>query len=305
MSATLFNPFRKEKWLAYVHLTRFDRPVGIELVLWSTLWAVFLAGLDLGRLPPWHVVLIFSLGATLMRGAGCAINDFADRKVDGHVTRTKHRPLADGRLTAKEAVWAFLVLSWISGALLIFLPIQVFYWSFGAVALAFIYPFMKRFTHLPQFFLAMAFGWAIPMAYVAVSAEILEKGSTNIWCWLLFVGYMAWTVAYDTQYAMADREDDIKIGVKSTAILFGNYDVFIISLLQAVFLACLAGVFWHYFGLLSIISLLPLILMFVYQNKLCRTYLPTNCTKAFLHNVWVGRYVFVVIVILVWLKFKF
>lgn len=152
MSATLFNPFRKEKWLAYVHLTRFDRPVGIELVLWSTLWAVFLAGLDLGRLPPWHVVLIFSLGATLMRGAGCAINDFADRKVDGHVTRTKHRPLADGRLTAKEAVWAFLVLSWISGALLIFLPIQVFYWSFGAVALAFIYPFMKRFTHLPQFF---------------------------------------------------------------------------------------------------------------------------------------------------------
>lgn len=305
MSATLFNPFRKEKWLAYVHLTRFDRPVGIELVLWSTLWAVFLAGLDLGRLPPWHVVLIFSLGATLMRGAGCAINDFADRKVDGHVTRTKHRPLADGRLTAKEAVWAFLILSWISGALLIFLPIQVFYWSFGAVALAFIYPFMKRFTHLPQFFLAMAFGWAIPMAYVAVSAEILEKGSTNIWCWLLFVGYMAWTVAYDTQYAMADREDDIKIGVKSTAILFGNYDVFIISLLQAVFLACLAGVFWHYFGLLSIISLLPLILMFVYQNKLCRTYLPTNCTKAFLHNVWVGRYVFVVIVMLVWLKLKF
>lgn len=305
MSATLFNPFRKEKWLAYVHLTRFDRPVGIELVLWSTLWAVFLAGLDLGRLPPWHVVLIFSLGATLMRGAGCAINDFADRKVDGHVTRTKHRPLADGRLTAKEAVWAFLILSWISGALLIFLPIQVFYWSFGAVALAFIYPFMKRFTHLPQFFLAMAFGWAIPMAYVAVSAEILEKGSTNIWCWLLFVGYMAWTVAYDTQYAMADREDDIKIGVKSTAILFGNYDVFIISLLQAVFLACLAGVFWHYFGLLSIISLLPVILMFFYQNKLCKTYIPTNCTKAFLHNVWVGRYVFVVIVILVWLKLKF
>lgn len=302
MSATLFNPFRKEKWLAYVHLTRFDRPVGIELVLWSTLWAVFLAGLDLGRLPPWHVVLIFSLGATLMRGAGCAINDFADRKVDGHVTRTKHRPLADGRLTAKEAVWAFLVLSWISGALLIFLPIQVFYWSFGAVALAFIYPFMKRFTHLPQFFLAMAFGWAIPMAYVAVSAEILEKGSTNIWCWLLFVGYMAWTVAYDTQYAMADREDDIKIGVKSTAILFGNYDVFIISLLQAVFLACLAGVFWHYFGLLSIISLLPLILMFVYQNKLCRTYLPTNCTKAFLHNVWVGRYVLAVIIGFVLLK---
>lgn len=292
----------QEKLLAYVHLTRFDRPVGIELVLWSSLWAVFLAGQDFGKFPPWVVIITFTLGASLMRGAGCAINDFADRKVDGHVTRTKHRPLADGRLTGKEAVWAFLILSWISCALLIFLPVQVFYWSFGAAALAFVYPFMKRFTHLPQFFLAMAFGWAIPMAYVAVSASFTGQGITNIWCWLLFVGYMAWTVAYDTQYAMADRDDDIKIGVKSTAILFGKYDVLIVSLLQAVFLLCLAGVFLHYFGLLSILSLIPLIFMFFYQNKLCKTYVPTNCTKAFLHNVWVGRYVLVVIIVFVFLK---
>lgn len=293
---TVANLSFKDKLQAYIHLTRFDRPVGIELVLWSCLWAVFLAGQDFGKFPPWVVIITFTLGASLMRGAGCAINDFADRKVDGHVTRTKHRPLADGRLSGKEAVWAFLILSWISCALLIFLPIQVFYWSFGAVALAFVYPFMKRFTHLPQFFLAMAFGWAIPMAYVAVSAIFTGQGTTNIWCWLLFVGYMAWTVAYDTQYAMADRDDDIKIGVKSTAILFGKYDVLIISLLQMVFLLCLAGVFYHYFGLLSIISLMPLIMMFFYQNKLCKTYIPTNCTKAFLHNVWVGRYVLVVII---------
>ncbi|ELA09664.1 4-hydroxybenzoate polyprenyltransferase [Moraxella macacae 0408225] len=301
MSTTLFAPFNKEKCLAYVHLTRFDRPVGIELVLWSTLWAVFLAALDFNQLPPWHVVVIFSLGATLMRGAGCAINDFADRKVDGQVWRTKNRPLADGRLRAKEAVWAFLVLSWISAALLIFLPIDVFYWSFGAVALAFVYPFMKRITHLPQFVLAMAFGWAIPMAYVAVSAELFT-GSTNVWCWLLFAGYMAWTVAYDTQYAMADRHDDVKIGIKSTAILFGKYDVFIISLLQGFFLLCLAGVFWHYFGAMALLTLLPVIAMFVYQNKKCLTYQPVRCFEAFLHNVWVGRYVFVIIVILALLK---
>lgn len=299
---TVANLSFKDKLQAYIHLTRFDRPVGIELVLWSCLWAVFLAGQDFGKFPPWVVIITFTLGASLMRGAGCAINDFADRKVDGHVTRTKHRPLADGRLSGKEAVWAFLILSWISCALLIFLPIQVFYWSFGAVALAFVYPFMKRFTHLPQFFLAMAFGWAIPMAYVAVSAIFTGQGITNIWCWLLFVGYMAWTVAYDTQYAMADRDDDIKIGVKSTAILFGKYDVLIISLLQMVFLLCLAGVFYHYFGLLSIISLMPLIMMFFYQNKLCKTYIPTNCTKAFLHNVWVGRYVLLLIVIFSWIK---
>lgn len=290
----------KDKVRAYIHLTRFDRPVGIELVLWATLWAVFLAGLEFGRLPPWVVVITFTLGACLMRGAGCAINDFADRKVDGHVARTKGRPLADGRLTGKEAVWAFLILSWISCALLIFLPIQVFYWSFGAVVLAFIYPFMKRFHHLPQVFLAAAFGWAIPMAYVAVSSILAGEASTNVWCWLLFVGYMCWTVAYDTQYAMTDREDDLKIGVKSTAILFGKHDILIISLLQAIFVISLAVVFWHYFGVLSILTLLPLPILFVKQNQKCKIYDRQLCFQAFLDNVWVGRYVFAVIVLLCW-----
>jgi 4-hydroxybenzoate polyprenyltransferase len=287
----------KDKLEAYIHLTRFDKPVGIELVFWSTLWAVFLAAHEYGQLPPWHVVVIFALGATLMRAAGCAINDFADRKVDGHVARTKGRPLADGRLSSKEAVWTFLILSWISASLLVFLPLDVFIWSFGAVSLAFIYPFMKRFTHLPQVFLAAAFGWAIPMAYVAVSQVLTGQTQVDGWCWLLFVGYMCWTVAYDTQYAMADREDDLKIGVKSTAILFGRYDVVIISGLQAVFLVCLAGVFWHYFGTAAALSLLPVIYLFYQQNKKCLTYNRALCFEAFLDNVWVGRYVFVLIVV--------
>lgn len=290
--------FTPEKIQALIHLTRFDKPVGIELVFWSTLWAVFLSAVGFGRLPPWHIVVIFALGATLMRAAGCAINDFADRKVDGHVARTKGRPLADGRLTGREAVWTFLILSWISCALLIFLPVQVFLWSFGAVALAFVYPFMKRFHHLPQVFLAATFGWAIPMAYVAVSTVLTGQTLVDGWCWLLFVGYMCWTVAYDTQYAMADREDDLKIGVKSTAILFGKYDVLIISALQAVFLVCLAGVFWHYFGVLSVLTLLPITVMFYQQNKKCLTYDRQACFKAFLDNVWVGRYVFAVIIVL-------
>lgn len=306
----------QKKLRAYIHLTRLDKPVGIELLLWPTLWAVFLAALGAGSdvvtdsstlnmnysspailfpsLPSEKVLIIFALGAILMRSAGCAINDFADRKVDGAVARTKGRPLADGRLSGREAVGAFLVLSVVSCGLLIFLPINVFYWSFAAVALAFIYPFMKRFTYLPQVFLAAAFGWAIPMAYVAV------QGTPDVWCWLLFLGYMCWTVAYDTQYAMADRDDDLKIGVKSTAILFGRHDVLIIALLQTAFLGLMGLVLYHYFvdtvlGLIPIFGLGFVALMFAQQNKACRTQHPDACFQAFLANVWVGRYVFVLI----------
>lgn len=305
------------KLQAYIHLTRFDKPVGIELLLWPTLWAVFLSAFGFALrqapfqansgshvLPSWSIVLIFALGAILMRAAGCAINDFADRKVDGSVTRTKGRPLADGRLSAKEAVGAFLVLSLISASLLLWLPVQVFYWSLGAVVLAFIYPFMKRFTHLPQVFLAAAFGWAIPMAYIAV------QGYTDIWCWLLFIGYMCWTVAYDTQYAMADRDDDLKIGVKSTAILFGQYDVLIIAVLQTIFLVIMGVVFYHYFsqtslGLIPVYALGLVALLFAQQNKACATRQPMACFKAFLANVWVGRYVFLVVVIsCFWIEFN-
>ncbi|WP_011959764.1 MULTISPECIES: 4-hydroxybenzoate octaprenyltransferase [Psychrobacter] len=299
----------KNKLQAYIHLTRFDKPVGIELLLWPTLWAVLLAafGQAIAQapssvtaspsvLPAWSVLLIFALGAILMRAAGCAINDFADRKVDGSVTRTKGRPLADGRLTGREAVGAFLVLSLISASLLFWLPIAVFYWSIGALILAFIYPFMKRFTHLPQVFLAAAFGWAIPMAYVAI------QGQPDVWCWLLFIAYMCWTVAYDTQYAMADRDDDLKIGVKSTAILFGRYDVVIISLLQVAFLAIMGVVFYHYFaptslGLIPVYALGLVAILFAQQNRACATREPMACFQAFLANVWVGRYVFLVVLL--------
>lgn len=289
---------RKDKWFAYIQLTRFDKPVGIELLLWPTLWGVMLAAMGQAQhmgasagLPSLKVFVIFALGAILMRAAGCAINDFADRKVDGHVSRTKGRPLADGRLSGKEAVGAFLVLVTLSASLLLFLPIQVFYWSLGAVILAFIYPFMKRYTHLPQVFLAAAFGWAIPMAYVAI------QGAPDIWCWLLFAAYMCWTVAYDTQYAMADREDDLKIGVKSTAILFGRYDVVIVSVLQTLFMILMGVVMWHYFtptsiGITPVFGLGLVAMMFAKQNAACATYDAKACFKAFLANIWVGRYVF-------------
>ncbi|ABE75757.1 MULTISPECIES: 4-hydroxybenzoate octaprenyltransferase [Psychrobacter] len=302
-----------DKLQAYIQLTRFDKPVGIELLLWPTLWGVLFAAMGQAQqqgagitagLPSLSIFVIFALGAILMRAAGCAINDFADRKVDGHVSRTKGRPLADGRLSAKEAIAAFLVLVLLSASLLLFLPIQVFYWSFGAVILAFIYPFMKRYTHLPQVFLAAAFGWAIPMAYVAI------QGAPDIWCWLLFLAYMCWTVAYDTQYAMADREDDIKIGVKSTAILFDRYDVIIISLLQTLFLVIMGAVMWHYFaptslGITPVFGLALVAMMFAKQNSACASRNALACFKAFLANIWVGRYVFVLIAIAcIWTTFN-
>jgi len=293
----------KERLYAYMQLTRFDKPVGIELLLWPTLWGVMLAAMGqaqqqgiMAGLPSLNIFVLFALGTVFMRAAGCAINDFADRKVDGHVTRTKGRPLADGRLSAQEAIAAFLVLVLCSVSLLFFLPIEVFYWSFGAVILAFIYPFMKRYTHLPQVFLAAAFGWAIPMAYVAV------QGAPDIWCWLLFLAYMCWTVAYDTQYAMADREDDLKIGVKSTAILFGRYDVIIIAALQMAFLLIMGAVLWHYFaptslGITPIFGLALVAMMFAKQNSACASRNASACFQAFLANIWVGRYVFAIIAI--------
>lgn len=276
----------KQKFIAWLQLTRFDKPVGTELLLYPTLWAVFLAAAERGGLPELKHVLIFALGAVLMRAAGCAINDFADRKVDGQVKRTKGRPLADGRLSARTAVLSFVGLSLLAACLLFFLPVKVFYWSLVAVSLAFVYPFMKRYTHLPQVVLAAAFGWAIPMAYVAT------LGQVSAWGWLLFIAYMCWTVAYDTEYAMCDRDDDINIGVKSTAILFGRYDVVIIMALNALFLLLMAFAFVHYFTLWWACALLPVVWLFIHQYKLIAGRERLSCFAAFRHNVWVGRYVF-------------
>lgn len=275
----------RERLSAYYYLCRFDKPIGTELVFWPTMWALWVAAKGV---PDLSILVLMILGVIFMRAAGCAINDFADRKVDAHVERTKTRPLATGIISAKEAVMVFLLLVAASACLLFFLPIETFYWSFGALFLAFIYPFMKRYTHLPQVFLGAAFSWSIPMAYTAVGQ------TPDLTCWLLYFGNLAWTVAYDTQYAITDREYDLKIGVKSTAILFGQHDIQIISTLQALSLVLIGSALWIEdllipFGLMG---LLAVAIDFIYQWSKTRDKDPQRCFWAFRHNRWVGLMIF-------------
>ncbi|HEX4870450.1 MAG TPA: 4-hydroxybenzoate octaprenyltransferase [Moraxellaceae bacterium] len=268
----------------FLRLARFDRPIGIWLLLWPTLWAVYVAG-D-GR-PPLAIIAVFSLGVVLMRAAGCVINDLADRDFDGQVWRTRERPLASGRIKAREAAAFFILLLALAASLLLFLNRATFYWSFGAVLLASLYPFMKRYTHLPQVVLGAAFSWGIPMAFVA-------QGKTpGPECWLIFAGNLCWTVAYDTWYAMADREDDLKAGIKSTAILFGDMDLMIIGSLQAMFLLAL----WMLAGRLGLgwpflVALAGAAGLFAWQFRVAGDREPQPCLQAFLHNHWVGATVF-------------
>ncbi|MFL1456544.1 4-hydroxybenzoate octaprenyltransferase [Marinobacter sp. GN3S48] len=269
----------------YARLLRLDRPIGSLLLLWPTYWALWLAAEgapDIGNL------IIFTLGVFLMRAAGCAINDFADRKVDRHVKRTKDRPLTSGRIDAWEAVALFLGI-----CLLAFLMVVLFtnpltlYLSFGGVILAFIYPFMKRYTHLPQLFLGAAFSWAIPMAWAAQANELTQL------TWLLFTANVLWTVAYDTLYAMVDRDDDLKIGVKSTAILFGDADRAIIGFLQALVVIILVMVGQQVeLGVIYYLGVLAMACLFGYQQYLARFREREGCFKAFLNNNWAGFAVF-------------
>ncbi|RKG36970.1 4-hydroxybenzoate octaprenyltransferase [Acinetobacter rongchengensis] len=271
---------------AYYYLCRFDKPIGTELVFWPTMWAMWIANKGI---PEMGVLIPMILGTIFMRAAGCAINDFADRKVDAHVERTKTRPLATGVISAKEAIFVFLALVAASACMLFFLPIETFYWSFGALFLAFIYPFMKRYTHLPQVFLGAAFSWSIPMGYSAVGVE------PNLTCWLLYFGNLAWTVAYDTQYAITDREYDLKIGVKSTAILFGKYDIEMISILQALSIVLIATAFYLE-NILIPFGLTALLLVcadFIYQWTKTNDRDPQRCFWAFRHNRWVGLMIFI------------
>lgn len=275
----------RERLNAYMRLTRLNRPIGIFLLMWPALWAVWLAG---DGAPPWHVVAIFILGVVLMRSAGCAINDYADRDFDGHVTRTQARPLAAGDVTPREALAVFMGLSLAAFGLVLFLNWQTIALSVVALVLAVIYPFMKRFTHLPQLFLGAAFGWAIPMAFMAITKTIPP------FAWLLFVATLVWALIYDTQYAMVDRDDDVKIGVKSTAILFGRFDLLAIALLQVTMLAMLAmigslaGLGAAYFAGLAVAAGLA-----VYQQYLTRHREPAACFKAFLNNNYFGMAVFI------------
>lgn len=276
----------RERLAAYYYLCRFDKPIGTELVFWPTLWALWIASQGT---PDLNILLLMILGVIFMRAAGCAINDFADRKVDGAVARTKNRPLATGIIQPIEAIWVFLILVVASAMLLLFLPIETFYWSFGALSLAFIYPFMKRYTHLPQVFLGAAFSWSIPMAYTAVGQ------TPDLTCWLLYFGNLAWTVAYDTQYAMTDREDDLKIGVKSTAILFGHYDIATIALLQfiSVLLIGFALYIEHLLFPYGLLALLVVLADFIYQWLKTKDRNPQHCFWAFRHNRWIGLIIFI------------
>lgn len=269
----------------YVQLMRLNRPIGIYLVLWPTLWALWLAA---EGVPQWHVLLIFIAGAVVMRSAGCVINDIADRKVDGHVTRTQDRPLATGKLSTLEAVLLFMLLLLVALALVLMTNKLTITLSLGGVALAIIYPFMKRFTHLPQVVLGAAFAWAVPMAFAA------EKGSLDSSIWLVYTAVVLWTVSYDTFYAMVDREDDLKIGVKSTAMLFGSMDRAMTTSLQLLVLTTLFMMKARFgLGNVYLASVFVVAGLFAYQQYLIKERLPKRCFRAFLHNNWVGMAIFV------------
>lgn len=269
-----------DKARAFWQLMRMDKPIGTLLLLWPTFWALILAA---EGVPDLKVLVVFILGVIFMRAAGCVINDFADRKVDGHVKRTHQRPLPSGRVSAQEAITLFLVLGIASFLLVLTMNPLTIKLSFAGIVLAFIYPFMKRFTHLPQLFLGLAFSWSIPMAWAAQANEL------PMMVWFVFVINAIWTIAYDTQYAMVDRDDDLKIGIKSTAILFGRLDKMIIGVLQLITLAMLIYLgIWYQLGASYYWSLLVAGALFVFQQHLIRHRERDLCFRAFLNNNYVG-----------------
>ena len=278
------SPRVRERLIEYARLMRLDRPIGILLLLWPTLWALWIAGQ--GHPDP-LVLAVFLMGAFLMRSAGCVINDFADRHFDPHVARTRDRPIAAGRVSPREALILFAVLCLAAFGLVLLMNRLTILLSVVAVVLAAVYPFTKRVTHLPQVVLGAAFGWAIPMAFAAQAGELPRVA------WLLFVVNILWSVAYDTLYAMVDREDDLKIGVKSTAILFGEADRLVVAVLQLLVLlglslvGSLAGLGGFY-----AIGLLVAALLALYQQYLIRGRDPKRCFEAFLNNNWFGAAVF-------------
>ncbi|MHA0958135.1 4-hydroxybenzoate octaprenyltransferase [Enterobacter ludwigii] len=274
----------QNKLLAYHRLMRTDKPIGALLLLWPTLWALWVAT---PGVPPLWILGVFIAGVWLMRAAGCVVNDYADRKFDGHVKRTAHRPLPSGQVTEKEARTLFIVLVLLSFLLVLTLNTMTILLSVAALAMAWVYPFMKRYTHLPQVVLGAAFGWSIPMAFAAVSESV------PLSCWLMFLANILWAVAYDTQYAMVDRDDDLKIGIKSTAILFGRHDKLIIGILQVAVLALMVtmgylnGLNWAFYWAVLVAGML-----FVYQQKLIAKREREACFKAFMNNNYVGLVLF-------------
>jgi 4-hydroxybenzoate polyprenyltransferase len=272
------------KTSALLQLIRFDRPIGTLLLLWPTLWALWLAAKGV---PDYHLLAIFIAGTFLTRSAGCIVNDLADRDLDGAVARTKARPLVTGAVTVVEAITLFMGLLLVALVLVLFTNKLTIMLSLIAVVLASSYPFMKRYTHLPQLVLGAAFSWGIPMAFAA------QRDALPPAMWLIYFGNLLWTTAYDTAYAMVDREDDLKVGIKSSAILFGQYDRVMIAILQMASLLCLylAGLAFD-LGIYYNTSLIVAAVLFGYQQYLIRDRHPEACLKAFLHNNWVGMVIF-------------
>ena len=278
------EPEWRERLRQYWALVRGDRPIGWMLLLWPTWWGLWLAAKGM---PPWGPLLVFSLGVWLTRSAGCVINDYADRWLDPNVERTKQRPLATGAVTGREALVVFALLMLVAFALVLTLNRLTIYMSVIGVLLAASYPYLKRYTYLPQVYLGMAFGWGIPMAFAAVT------GGVPPIAWVLYVANIFWATAYDTWYAMVDREDDIRMGAKSTAILFGDLDLVAQGVLYACMFAALAmvgrdaGMGMYYWGGLGVA-----VLLVGYEFAIARGRERERCFRAFLHNHWVGMAIF-------------
>jgi 4-hydroxybenzoate polyprenyltransferase len=274
----------RNRFIAYARLIRLDKPIGTLLLLWPTLWALWLAS---GGFPEWTFLIIFSLGTFLMRSAGCAINDYADRDFDRHVLRTKDRPITSGKISGKEALAVAASLALIAFLLIQPLNSLTKELSFFALAVAIAYPFTKRFFAIPQAVLGIAFGFGIPMAYAAV------LGFIPVEAWILFVGNIFWAIAYDTAYAMVDRDDDLRLGLRTSAITFGRFDVLAIAVSYCILflsqawvaqLASLGNYFWVGWGLALVCA--------AYHMKLVSTRKREDCFKAFRHNNWLGGFLF-------------
>lgn len=278
-----------ERLRIYERLMRLDKPIGILLLLWPTLWGIWIAGM--GK-PPIFVLWIFVMGTVLMRSAGCVINDYADRNFDGHVERTRHRPLARGEISTKEALMLAAGLSLAAFVMILPLHSLVIWLSVPALVLAASYPFTKRFLAIPQAYLGVAFGFGIPMAFAAI------QYSVPVVAWVMLAANVFWAIAYDTEYAMVDRPDDLKIGIKTSAITFGRFDVAAVMLCYAAFLACMIWVGVHeQLGTFYYMGLAAAAAMAGYHFTLIRDRERDRCFKAFLHNNWLGAVVFAGIVL--------
>ena len=283
-----------ERLHLYIQLTRLHRPIGILLLLWPTLWAVWIAG---NGHPSWLIVLIFTLGTVLMRSSGCAVNDYADRHFDKHVKRTQDRPLTSGKISEREALWVAIVLAMISFVLI--LPLNPLTWvmSFPALFLAVSYPFTKRFFAIPQAYLGIAFGFGIPMAFAATLSAVPPMA------WVLLLANIFWAVAYDTEYAMVDRDDDIHLGIHSSALFFGKYDVLAVMICYGITLLLLAVAgLMAGLGIAFFAGLIVAEGIAYHHYKLIKERSREKCFAAFLHNNWFGAAVFAGLVVDYWVK---